>query len=86
MDQVQHDRHAVMDIWESVFHHSSFTGRSGSMFSFEGLGCIYWHMNAKLLVAVQESLNRAIVSGAEDLTSRNLQRGVLRTAARDGIH
>lgn len=72
-DRVKRDRHAVMDIWESVFHHSSFTGRSGSMFAFEGLGCIYWHMNAKLLVAVQESLNRAIVSGAEDATIGELR-------------
>lgn len=48
------DRNAVLDLWEEVFHHSAFTGRSGSMFGFEGLGSIYWHMVAKLLLAVQE--------------------------------
>lgn len=45
----------VEEIYESIFHHRAFTGRSGSMFGYEGLGCIYWHMVAKLLLAVQES-------------------------------
>ena len=48
------DREAVLAIWEEIFHHSAFTGRSGTFFMFEGLGSIYWHMVAKLLVAVQE--------------------------------
>ena len=72
-EAVKRDRHAILEIWESVFHHSSFTGRSGSMFGFEGLGCIYWHMNAKLLVAVQETLNRARQSGADDATIEGLE-------------
>ncbi|HXU83972.1 MAG TPA: hypothetical protein VN914_21400, partial [Polyangia bacterium] len=29
-------------------------GRSGSFFKYEGLGCIYWHMASKLLLAAQE--------------------------------
>lgn len=41
-------------IYENVFNHRAFTGRSGGMFSFEGLGCIYWHQVSKLLLAVQE--------------------------------
>jgi hypothetical protein len=41
--------------YENVFRHREFTGRSSSMFGYEGLGCIYWHMVAKLLVAVQEN-------------------------------
>ena len=49
------DREAVLGLWEQVFRHSEFTGRSGSFFMFEGLGSIYWHMVAKLLVAVQEN-------------------------------
>ena len=48
------DRDAVHQLWEDIFHHRSFTGRSGAMFAFEGLGSIYWHMVAKLLLAVQE--------------------------------
>lgn len=48
------EREALLELWEEVFHHASFTGRSGAMFGFEGLGSIYWHMVAKLLLAVQE--------------------------------
>jgi hypothetical protein len=40
--------------YETVFHHAAFTGRSGSMYGYEGLGCIYWHMVAKLLLAIEE--------------------------------
>lgn len=40
--------------YERVLRHHEFTGRSGTMFGYEGLGCIYWHMVAKLLLAVQE--------------------------------
>jgi hypothetical protein len=50
------DLDAILAVYESVFHHHAFTGRSGSMFAYEGLGSIYWHMVAKLLVAVQERL------------------------------
>ncbi|MFO0582723.1 MAG: hypothetical protein U0229_10640 [Anaeromyxobacter sp.] len=49
-----HDRAEVLAAHEATFHHRAFTGRSGSMFAYEGLGSIYWHMVAKLLLAVQE--------------------------------
>jgi hypothetical protein len=51
---VNRDRDAILTLWEEVFHHHAFTGRSGAMFAFEGLGSIYWHMIAKLLLSVQE--------------------------------
>ncbi len=53
-EAVTANRDVVLDLWEEVFNHSAFTGRSGAMFAFEGLGSIYWHMVAKLLLAVQE--------------------------------
>ena len=59
------DRQAVLDLYEQTFDHHSFTGRSGSMFGYEGLGCIYWHMVAKLLLAVQEVCHQAIVTGSD---------------------
>jgi hypothetical protein len=46
----------VADCYERLMGHREFTGRSGTMFGFEGLGCIYWHMVAKLLLAVQEAV------------------------------
>jgi hypothetical protein len=58
-------RAAVDDLFESVFHHRRFTGRSGSMYKYEGLGSIYWHMVSKLLLAVQEVFWQAR-DGAED--------------------
>jgi hypothetical protein len=54
--QVQAQAPQIRSIYESIFKHRAFTGRSGSMFGYEGLGCIYWHMVAKLLLAVQENL------------------------------
>lgn len=47
-------RKATLDLWETVFRHREFTGRSRTFFMFEGLGSIYWHMVAKLLVSVLE--------------------------------
>ncbi|HEY3665099.1 MAG TPA: hypothetical protein VGL19_03825, partial [Polyangiaceae bacterium] len=47
---------AILDIYEQTFDHRSFTGRSGSMFAYEGLGSIYWHMVAKLLLAASEKV------------------------------
>jgi hypothetical protein len=56
-------RDELLEIFEEVFSHAEFTGRSGSFFAYEGLGSIYWHMVSKLLLAVQETLERAVASG-----------------------
>ena len=48
------DRQAIRALYESTFRHRAFTGRSGTMFAYEGLGCIYWHMVSKLMLAAQE--------------------------------
>ena len=50
-------------LYEEVFKHKAFTGRSGTMFGFEGLGSVYWHMVAKLALAVQENFFRALEQG-----------------------
>ena len=44
----------ISKVYELVFNHRNFTGRSGTMFSYEGIGSIYWHMISKLLLATQE--------------------------------
>ena len=62
-NRVSKDRSAVLELFEEVFDHRSFTGRSGRMYGYEGLGCIYWHMVAKLLLAVQEIALRAVREG-----------------------
>ncbi len=48
------------NIYESVFNHKKFTGRSGTFYGYEGLGSIYWHMVSKLLLAVYECSKQAI--------------------------
>ncbi len=54
----------ILEIYERTFDHRTFTGRSGSMFAYEGLGSIYWHMVAKLLLATSERLFAAVDNGA----------------------
>ena len=59
------ERDQVLAVYEEVFDHQSFTGRSGTFYKYEGLGCIYWHMVSKLLLAVQEAMDRAAASGED---------------------
>lgn len=54
----------LAEAYERLLRHREFTGRSGTMFAYEGLGCIYWHMVAKLLLAVQERVFEASDGGA----------------------
>ncbi|MBT8235064.1 MAG: hypothetical protein KJO04_02630 [Bacteroidia bacterium] len=62
------DIEGVLQIFEDVFDHKAFTGRSGTFFGYEGLGSIYWHMVSKLLLAVYETCWRAIESKADEVT------------------
>ena len=59
------DEARVLEIFEEMFDHQSFTGRSGTFFGYEGLGSIYWHMVSKLLLAAQEAFRTAADDGAE---------------------
>ena len=76
-------RDALLALYEQVFQHREFTGRSGSMFGFEGLGCIYWHMVSKLLLAVQENFFAACDAGAPAELRERL--GGLYYRVRDGL-
>jgi hypothetical protein len=63
---VNQEAEKIKRLFEDNFHHSEFTGRSGTFFAYEGLGSIYWHMVSKLLLAVQETILR---TGEESSTS-----------------
>jgi hypothetical protein len=76
-------RGPLRELYEAVFKHREFTGRSGTMFGFEGLGCIYWHMVAKLLLAIQENYGAALEAGAPDSVCKHL--GSLYYRVRDGL-
>ncbi len=63
---IQSEKSLIHSIYEKAFSHETFTGRSGGMFSYEGLGCIYWHQVSKLLLAVQECFFRESESANSD--------------------
>jgi len=68
------DKEKVLQIFEQVFNHKAFTGRSGTFFGYEGLGSIYWHMVSKLQLAVQECCLKAIEDNeSEEVTGRLLE-------------
>ena len=61
----------LLNLYEQLFNHHAFTGRSGTFYKYEGLGCIYWHMVSKLLLAVGECIqsSRLIASSPHRLIS-----------------
>ena len=65
------DRAMVLDLYEQLFEHRAFTGRSGGMHGYEGIGSVYWHMVSKLLLAIQVRHREALDGGADpDLLAR----------------
>jgi len=69
---VGQDKKLVMQIFEDVFNHKAFTGRSGTFYGYEGLGSIYWHMVSKHLLAVEECCLKAVEEGANEETTGRL--------------
>ena len=57
---VNDEYNIILGIFEDVFNHKEFTGRSGTFFGYEGLGSIYWHMVSKLSLAVLETTKKAL--------------------------
>lgn len=62
---VDQEGDAVLALFEQVFNHAAFTGRSSTFYAYEGMGSIYWHMVSKLLLAVQEVYFNALTSDVE---------------------
>ena len=71
---VAHDRAPILALYEKTFKHTSFTGRSGRFFKYEGLGCIYWHIVSKLLLAVQNAFWKAVETEAPENSRKALAR------------
>jgi len=84
--QVDADSASIFKLYEEVFNHKAFTGRSGGMFGFEGLGCVYWHMVSKLLLAVQEVFFHALDQGRDEMTLSRLGRLYYRVRAGLGFN
>ncbi len=83
---VEKERRLILDIFEQVFNHKAFTGRSGTFYGYEGLGSIYWHMVSKLLLAVQECCVQAIESGAAAAVVGGLLEHYYEIEAGIGVH
>ncbi len=83
---VQKDRKRVLDTFEKVFDHKSFTGRSGTFYGYEGLGSIYWHMVSKLLLAVQEVCIQAVEDHESEETIGKLLEHYYEINAGLGVH
>ena len=53
--EVDSEKERILGLYTAVFGHKEYTGRSGTFFGYEGLGCIYWHMVSKLVLAIKEA-------------------------------
>ncbi len=58
------NRSQILTLYEKIFKHASFTGRSGRFFKYEGLGSVYWHIISKLLLATQDTFWKAVDTNA----------------------
>nr|MBX2820119.1 hypothetical protein [Rhodothermaceae bacterium] len=59
-EEVEAERNRIHELYAAQFDHKQYTGRSGTFFGYEGLGCIYWHMVSKLVLAVNETYYRLL--------------------------
>ncbi len=83
---VSKDSDAVLQLFEDVFNHKAFTGRSGTFYGYEGLGSIYWHMVSKLYLAVMEVINKAIENKEDETVIDDLVNHFDEIGAGIGIH
>jgi hypothetical protein len=77
---------AVLGVYEKIFDHQSFTGRSGTFYKYEGLGSIYWHMVSKLLLAIGENIEQARNQGASGEILRRLSKHYNEVQKGIGVH
>ncbi len=83
---VRKDESLLLDVFEEMFDHKSFTGRSGTFFGYEGLGSIYWHMVSKLLLTVQECCLKAIADHENEVLIGSLLDHYYEINAGIGVH
>jgi hypothetical protein len=77
---------SVMAVYENIFDHQSFTGRSGTFYKYEGLGSIYWHMVSKLLLAIGENIQLALNQGASKVILLKLSKHYAEVQKGIGVH
>jgi len=77
---------AIENLYEKVFDHQSFTGRSGTFYKYEGLGCIYWHMVSKLVLAIAENIEQFNTEKVDKATLNKLIKHYYEVKAGIGAH
>jgi len=85
-DLAKKDGDYLLKVFEEIFNHKAFTGRSGTFFGYEGLGSIYWHMVSKLQLAVQECCLQAVDKGATSATIGRMLDHYYEINAGIGVH
>lgn len=80
------EKKIVLSIFEDIFDHKAFTGRSGTFFGYEGLGSIYWHMVSKLSLAVYETCWQAFDSNTDKETVGRLLEHYYEIIEGIGVH
>lgn len=83
---IEQETALVLNVFEAVFNHKEFTGRSGTFFGYEGLGSIYWHMVSKLHLAVQEACLKASDQQENETTLNALTTHYFEIGEGIGIH
>jgi hypothetical protein len=84
IDQVESS--LICDIYESVFQHRYFTGRSGSFYKYEGLGSIYWHLVSKLFLNLGEAIMGFSQKGCANEDLKGLTDYYYRVKTGIGVH
>jgi hypothetical protein len=80
------NKEKVLQLFETVFNHKAFTGRSGTFYGYEGLGSIYWHMVSKLHLAVEEVCEKAHYNETNHEVIQSLQHHFDEIGDGIGIH
>ena len=83
---VEKEEQLILGVFENVFDHKSFTGRSGTFFGYEGLGSIYWHMVSKLHLAVYEVCERADEANVDKDIAKELAKHFDEIGEGIGVH
>jgi hypothetical protein len=83
---IEKESELLLAIFEEVFNHKAFTGRSGTFFGYEGLGSIYWHMVSKLSLAVQENCLLAVKNNESEVLIGKLFDHYYEIQAGIGVH
>ncbi len=80
------EKNKLLDVYEEMFDHQSFTGRSGTFFEYEGLGSIYWHMVSKLLLAVEQVYFDAVEQNTDAVIEAKLKDHYFEIKAGVGVY